>query len=228
MENDDMAFDISRLTSAVNRHLNSISDLSSQIRQASEEAAARAQFSVDLKNAIEQNIQSHMPSEGAFPDYGKEIQEAAGQIKDSFTGVSSVASSASGANSVASGVASAENKLVASASQESFRLAEKAGTSAGSTIQASANRDAYTGRLSLEALQELSKSQYFNVNLIQKSLFESSDKTDGDTASSSPNNSQAAAFRSDLSLADLNENSLLAAELLKSGLSGNIIEGFNL
>ena len=218
MENDDMAFDISRLTSAVNRHLNSISDLSVQIRQASEEAAARSQFSVDLKNAIEQNIQSHMPSEGAFPDYGKEIREAAGQIKDSFTGVSSAKSSVSGTNSAASGVAAADNKPVSSASQESFRLAEKAGTPAGATIQSSSNTDAYTGKLSLEALQELSKSQYFNVNLIQRSLFENTDKTDGDTASSSLNSPQAAAFGSDLSLADLNKNSLLAAELLGESL----------
>jgi hypothetical protein len=173
-----MAFDISRLTSVVNRHLNSISDISARVRQASEEASARAQFAVDLKEAINKNIESKMNLEGAFPDFGSEIQAAAQKATEGISG------------SIVNGMDSATGNAVS-------------------------NSDAYSGRLSTEALQELSKSQYFSTNLIQDSLY----KTDDDDNEGSSTVTSTNAFGSQPSLSDLNENSLLAAALLTNGSS---------
>ena len=58
-----MSFDISRLTKAVNKYLNSISDISAMVKQASEEVDARTRFSAELSEAIRQNIQDHMATE---------------------------------------------------------------------------------------------------------------------------------------------------------------------
>ncbi len=158
-----MAFDISRLVGAVNSHLNSISDISQKAQQMSEEAAARAQFSIDLREAINQNIQSHMPEGSSFPDYGKEIQSAVRQA-----------------------------------------------------VEPSSNKDAYSGFLDMEALQDLSKSKYFNVNLIQSTLFDNDDSEGEDADKKAVTSSATDAFGSGLTLSDLNENSLLAADLIKT------------
>lgn len=184
-----MAFDISRLTDAVNKHLNSISDISQKAQQMSEEAAARAQFSVDLRDAINNNILSHMPESGSFPDYGKEIQDA---VKQAVAPIASVKTS--------------------KANEATIAEADK---SSASQNEAS-NKDAYSGFLDTEALQDLSKSKYFNVNLIQSALFDNKDGEEEDADKKAVTSSTTDAFGSGLTLSDLNENSLFAADLLKT------------
>ena len=70
-----MAFDISRLTSAVNKYLNSISDVAGAAKKASEEIEARTQFATDLKDAIRQNIEARSREEVSVPDIASLVRE---------------------------------------------------------------------------------------------------------------------------------------------------------
>ena len=90
-----MGFDISKLTNAVNRYLNSISDVSAAAKRVSEEAESKALFGKELQFAIKQNIASHMDdgkmSEavgelGNFPDIEGQIRS---QIDTATSGVKS-------------------------------------------------------------------------------------------------------------------------------------------
>ena len=99
------------------------------------------------------------------------------------------------------------NQIVMSSSNKSL---------ASQVAATNTNRDAYRGTLSTEALQDLSKSQYFSANLIQDSLFKE------DNGSDSSSTSTATSAFDAVSLTDLNTNSLLA-NALSSGVtnSGN-------
>ena len=126
-----MAFDITRITDAVNRHLNSISDISSMVKQASEDVENRTRFSAELSEAIRQNFQEHMATE--------EFQELQSlqEVSKSFS-------------------ASAESGSQTATSRE----------------------------LTTRELQDLSKSRYFSVNLVQNALYNSGnsdDESDGGT-----------------------------------------------
>ncbi len=126
-----MAFDITRLTDAVNKHLNSISDISAMVKQASAEVENRTRFSAELSEAIRQNIQDHMATE-EFQSL-QSLQE----VSKSFA-------------------ASTESDSSSSTSRE----------------------------LTTKELQDLSKSKYFSVNLVQNALYNSGnsdDESDGST-----------------------------------------------
>ncbi len=188
-----MAFDISKLTSAVNKYLNSISDIGNAASKARQEAEEKSRFSLELSEAIKENMQSRMRDEVSVPDISSVVQN---EINHSTAGIDATIEQINGAFetiSHAGKVSSVGNQ----------------GLSGEMASSDESNFDAYSGALSTEALQELSKSQYFSSNLIQSSLFE--DSSEGTTDSGSKS-----AFDT-VSLSDLNTNSLLSNSLLKSG-----------
>ena len=79
------------------------------------------------------------------------------------------------------------------------------------TSKSSTNADVYKGLLGTDALKELSNSSYFYANMIQSSLFKSSDEDDENGNSSGSNFGEK-------SINDLNTKSLLYSTL---GISDN-------
>lgn len=149
-----MAFDISRLTSAVNKYLNSISDVASAAKKATSEIETRTQFSEDLKNAIRQNMEARSKDETSMPDIASLVQE---QVTLATSAIDSQIEQING-----SFEAIREAGIVKTSGNE------KREDSGASDL----NPDASKGTLSMDALQELSKSNYFSANLIQSSLFD--------------------------------------------------------
>lgn len=205
-----MALDLSRLTSAVNKYLNSISKISTAAQKASEEIAEKTRFSAELNDAIMQNIQSRTRDVAQMPDI-------AGQVQDAVT-------------KATSGIESEIEQI-----RGSFEAIREAGVtsvdkSSGDKAagEENPNRDAYSGVLSTQALQELSKSQYFSANLLQSSLFDVLDDNEQTTAATGykASNSVSSAFDS-LSLSDLNTESLLSSaglstDALSSATAGDL------
>ena len=68
-----MSFDISKLTNAVNRYLNSISDIAAASKQAALEAEERNRFSSELSDAIKQNINAKTRDIGEIPDIAAQV-----------------------------------------------------------------------------------------------------------------------------------------------------------
>ncbi len=226
-----MSFDISKLTSAVNKYLNSISEISSAAQKAQQEIADRTQFSTELSTAIQQNIESRMQDQVTIPDIGSQvhdtvetqIKQAVSAIDNTFeqvngafeeirqAGVTSAVQDNTKTVTAADTVASSANKSLAN--QVAATSANK--SLANQVAATNTNKDAYRGTLSTEALQDLSKSQYFSANLIQDSLFKEDNSSD--------NSSSATSAFDGVSLSDLNTNSLLA-NALSSGVtnSGNV------
>lgn len=207
-----MSFDISKLTSAVNKYLNSISEISSAAQRAQQEIADRTQFSAELSTAIQQNIESRLQDQATIPDIGNQVQDTVEtQIKQAVSAIDNTFEQVNGA------FEEIRNAGVTSAAQDSTKTVAAVDTSATSSNKslanqvAATNKDAYRGTLSTEALQDLSKSQYFSANLIQDSLFKE------DNGSESSNSSSTSAFDGVL-LSDLNTNSLLA-NALSSGIT---------
>lgn len=199
-----MSFDISKLTSAVNKYLNSISEISSAAQKAQQEIADRTQFATELSTAIQQNIESRMQDQVTIPDIGSQVQGTVEtQIKQAVSAIDNTFEQVNGAfeeirNAGTTSAVASTNKAT-SAAQDTTNT----------------NRDAYKGTLSTEALQDLSKSQYFSANLIQNSLF----KEDNGSENSSANSANGATSAFDaVSLSDLNTNSLLA-NALTSGIT---------
>ncbi len=199
-----MSFDISKLTIAVNKYLNSISEISSLAERTQQEIADRTQFSTELSSAIRENIESRMRDRVTMPDLGSLVQDRA---------VQSV-----GAEDRVTQAGIAQDKAI------------KASALQGKDAQG--NGDAYNGALSAQALQDLSKSRYFSANLIQDSLFKEDDgsgssdsgtgggyfgtagRTIGNSYSGTGNSSISGTSPFDtVSLSDLNTNSLLANAL---------------
>ena len=149
-----MAFDISRLTSAVNKYLNSISDVAGAAKKASEEIEARTQFATDLKDAIRQNIEARSREEVSVPDIASVVKE---QVSSAIGSIDSQIQQING-----SFAAIREAGTVTTSGNEK---GEDSGAS-------DSNVDASKGTLSLDALQELSRLKYFSANLIQGSLFD--------------------------------------------------------
>jgi hypothetical protein len=224
-----MAFDISKLTSAVNKYLYSISDVSAAAKKAQEEIEAKNRFSTELSDAIKQNIASRMRDQTEVPDVSEavknQVQQAVGTIDATFEQLNgafndmrnagrvtqtaeaaratdAVTNANAKAKSTGTDLQNAVNTVLSAAgtAEEKAQLQEaidKVIASASSNRTGNAgngNFDAYKGTLSTEALQELSKSQYFSANLIQGYLFNEDGKSE----------------ESDDSLSSLNTNSLLA------------------
>ena len=165
-----MSFDISRLTSAVNKYLNSISDIGTKASQAAQEIADKAQFQSDLSEAIKSNIASKTRDVDTIPDIAATVQS---EVKSALSGIDSTFEQINGAFleiSEAGKSASSAKDSVAAASG-----ADKSG-----------NSDAYAGTLSADALKELSSSGYFSGNMIASSLY----KTEDENGTSSGNRKQ--------------------------------------
>jgi hypothetical protein len=225
-----MSFDISKLTSAVNKYLNSISEISSAAQKAQQEIADKTQFSKELSTAIQQNIESRMHEQVTMPDIGSQVQDTVEtQIKQAVSAIDNTFEQVNGAfeeirkagmteaaqESTKAVAATDAASTAADRSLATQAVATSANKSLANQVAATnTNKDAYRGTLSTEALQDLSKSQYFSANLIQDSLFK---EDDGSGSSSSSNSSTASAFDA-VSLTDLNTNSLLA-NALTSGIT---------
>jgi hypothetical protein len=200
-----MSFDISRLTKAVNKYLNSISDIGQQATQRSQEMADKAQFQADLSEAIKANIQSKTREIDEVPDVGAMVQS---QVKSATDGINATFEQINGAF------------LEISEAGKSTSSAKESSSDAG-------NSDAYAGVLSADALKELSNSGYFSGNLIANSLFKTDDEESTSSGSTNALNSVTSALTSSLgqntttaanpfqtqSLDQLNVNSLLANSL---------------
>ena len=200
-----MSFDISRLTKAVNKYLNSISDIGQQATQRSQEMADKAQFQADLSEAIKANIQSKTREIDEVPDIGAMVQS---QVKSATDGINATFEQINGAfleiSEAGKSTSSAKDSVAAASGAGESKNASSEGTSK------SENADAYKGTLSADALKELSGSGYFSGNLIASSLF----KTDDENGTSSGNvNAASTSAFSTLSLDQLNVNSLLANSL---------------
>ena len=200
-----MSFDISRLTKAVNKYLNSISDIGQQATQRAQEIADKAQFQADLSEAIKANIQSKTREIDEVPDIGAMVQS---QVKSATDGINATFEQINGAF------------LEISEAGKSTSSAKESSSDAG-------NSDAYAGVLSTDALKELSNSGYFSGNLIANSLFKTDDEESTSSGSTNALNSVTSALTSSLgqnttaaanpfqtqSLDQLNVNSLLANSL---------------
>jgi hypothetical protein len=226
-----MAFDISKLTSAVNKYLNSISEVSNAAKRANEEIASKTRFSTELGDAIRQNIESRMRDQAQVPDIADQIQT---QIKQATSGIDVTieqinggfeaireAGKVSGASAAArtgaedrTGASAGDTKTGiktgAEAGMTAVTAVGRSGSSGAATTSSTTNRDAYLGNLSTEALQELSRSRYFSANLIQSSLFDAFNENGEKSSGSNSGTSTGAASAFDsLSLSELNTNSLL-------------------
>ena len=216
-----MAFDISRLTSAVNKYLNSISDIGTKASQAAQEIADKAQFQSDLSEAIKSNIASKTRDVDTIPDIAATVQS---EVESALSGIDSTFEQINGAfleiSEAGKSTSSAKDSVAASAGAGESKNASSEGTSK------SENADAYKGTLSADALKELSGSGYFSGNLIASSLFKTDDENGTSSGSTSALNSASSALASSLgqnitgtnpfstlSLDQLNVNSLLANSL---------------
>ena len=196
-----MAFDISKLTSAVNKYLNSISDVSEVARKASEEIEQKSRFKTELSDAIRRSIEGRMRDAAEVPDISESVRN---QVESAVSSIDLTIEQINGAFESIQGAG---------------KVSEASGSDSADAEQ-SGNSDAYKGILSPKALQELSKSQYFSANLIQSSLFEdSSGENSGTSGSSSFTTTLANALQSgtaaaspfdNISLSDLNTASLSA------------------
>ena len=226
-----MAFDISKLTEGVNKYLNSISEVGKAAQKINEELEARSRFSVELGESIKQNIQSRIKSMDTVPDIEFEVKSAVSEAIASLDNTFNQIDGAFESIKSAGKVMEVTDSTGADAAKPDTGEEGKDKNSAAEAITAlSGNRNAYAGVLSTEALQELSKSQYFSANLVQSSLFDTGNEDSSDDSSSSPvsglagalasSNSYIAGASSDpfksLSLTDLNNNSLLQNELVKA------------
>lgn len=174
-----MSFDISRLTSAVNKYLNSISDIGKQASQQSQEIADKAQFQADLSEAIKANIQSKTRDIDTIPDIGAMVQS---EVKSATAAIDSTFEQINGAFLEIS--EAGKSASLAKDNSAAVSAAEKSGSgSASGNGNKSGNADAYAGILSTDALKELSSSGYFSGNMIAGSLFKTDDEDD--TGSSS-------------------------------------------
>ncbi len=233
-----MSFDISRLTNAVNKYLNSISDVGNAASKASQEIAARTEFATDLGDAIQRNIASRTREIDSVPDIASIVQN---QVQQATSGINSTFEQVSGAFLE---ISEAGKSALAKDSAVAVSGAGSDASASSSAKAKSGNRDAYSGTLSTEALKELSNSQYFSANLIQSSLFQESDG-ENDNSSSSQNNalsSLSSALTSSLgnattttdafdtkTLEQLNTDSLVANALgTGSALTGSEVTGNDL
>lgn len=224
-----MSFDISRLTKAVNKYLNSISDIGQQATQRSQEMADKAQFQADLSEAIKANIQSKTREIDEVPDIGAMVQS---QVKSATDGINATFEQINGAfleiSEAGKSTSSAKESVAATSGADKSSSGSNAGTTGNSAASLkTGNADAYAGTLSTDALKELSNSGYFSGNLIANSLFKTDDEESTSSGSTNALNSVTSALTSSLgqntttaanpfhtqSLDQLNVNSLLANSL---------------
>ena len=211
-----MAFRISELTSAVNSYLNSISSVNNQGSSIGSElkgifqkyfskAVSDAKVEMpDLSTEIKENIASHNYAAGT----SAQINELARQ-EDALNTVSKTAAGSGSSETAAKNTDYATNLanlITASKTSGNLEIADALAIIMKNNGQTTDNADAYPGLLSTNALRDLSDSSYFYTNMIQSSLFKSTDEEE-ETASS--NND---AF-SGTSLNQLNENALVNATL---------------
>lgn len=211
-----MAFRISELTNAVNSYLNSISGVNNQ----------GASIGSDLKGIFQKYFSKAVSDAKAeIPDLNKEIKEniashnfTAPQLSqvNELPGQENAANAVSGASAAAetsetaarnTDYATSLAKLItASKSSGNLEIADALAVIMKNNGQTTDNADAYKGLLSTNALRDLSDSSYFYTNMIQSSLFKSSDEEEESSSGSSD------AF-SGTSLNKLNENALVNATL---------------
>ena len=179
-----MSFDISKLTSAVNKYLYSISDVSAAADKAAAEIEEKSRFRNELNDAIRQNIESRMREPSEIPDIGEvvreQMQQAVGTIDATFEQVNGAFEDMRNAGKTVEATdavkaADASKVVDASSGTDSSDSAKK--------TTDNSNYDAYSGVLSTKALQELSRSQYFSSNLIQSSLFQENAGSSTDSGS---------------------------------------------
>ncbi len=223
-----MSFDISRLTKAVNKYLNSISDIGQQATQRAQEMADKAQFQADLSEAIKANIQSKTREIDEVPDIGAMVQS---QVKSATDGINATFEQINGAfleiSEAGKSTSLAKDSVAATSGADKSGSGSNAGTTGNSAASLkTGNADAYAGNLSTDALKELSNSGYFSGNLIANSLFKTDDEESTSSGSTNALNSVSSALTSSLgqnttaanpfqtqSLDQLNVNSLLANSL---------------
>ena len=226
-----MAFDIAKLTEGVNKYLNSISDVAKTAQKINEEVEERSRFSMELSEAIKQNIESRQKNVDTVPDIEFEVKSAVSQAMSGLDNTFNQIDGAFESLKSAGKVMEVKDSSGADTAKSGTEGDAKDSTSALQAQSAlSGNRNAYAGVLSTEALQELSRSQYFSANLIQSSLFDTDNADSSDdsslgmpsglagalTSSGAYTSSSASDPFKSLSLTDLNNSSLLQNELVKA------------
>ena len=217
-----MAFRISELTSAVNSYLNSISSVNSRGSSIGEDLKGIFQkyFSkavndtkVEVPNIgdeIKNNIDSHNFAPKTAAEATKETAKTAGSGAGE---VSKAASNAAASSTTANNATNLASLITASKLGGNLDIADALETIMKANGQNTENADVYKGILSDKALRDLSDSSYFYTNMVQSSLFKTSDEDEDVTGSTTTNSIEGQ------TLEKLNENSLLNATLGTSDYS---------
>ncbi|WP_022777831.1 hypothetical protein [Butyrivibrio sp. AE3009] len=217
-----MAFRISELTSAVNSYLNSISSVNSRGSSIGEDLKGIFQkyFSKavndtkveapNIRDEIKNNIDSHNFAPKTAAEATKETAKTAGSGAGEVSGS---ASNAAASNTTANNATNLASLITASRLGGNLGIADALETIMKANSQNTDNADVYKGILSDKALRDLSDSSYFYTNMVQSSLFKTSDEDEDVTGSTTTNSIEGQ------TLEKLNENSLLNATLGTSDYS---------
>ena len=222
-----MAFRISELTSAVNSYLNSISSVNSRGSSIGEDLKGIFQkyFSKavndtkveapNIRDEIKNNIDSHNFAPKTAAEATKETAKTAGSGAGEVSGSASnaAASNTTASNTTANNATNLASLITASRLGGNLDIADALETIMKANSQNTENADVYKGILSDKALRDLSDSSYFYTNMVQSSLFKTSDEDEDVTGSTTTNSIEGQ------TLEKLNENSLLNATLGTSDYS---------
>ncbi|MDC7294691.1 hypothetical protein NXH67_14330 [Butyrivibrio sp. DSM 10294] len=222
-----MAFRISELTSAVNSYLNSISSVNSRGSSIGEDLKGIFQkyFSKavndtkveapNIRDEIKNNIDSHNFATKTTAEATKETAKTAGSGAGEVSGSASnaAASNTTASNTTANNATNLASLITASRLGGNLGIADALETIMKANSQNAENADVYKGILSDKALRDLSDSSYFYTNMVQSSLFKTSDEDEDVTGSTTTNSIEGQ------TLEKLNENSLLNATLGTSDYS---------
>ena len=222
-----MAFRISELTSAVNSYLNSISSVNSRGSSIGEDLKGIFQkyFSKavndtkveapNIRDEIKNNIDSHNFAPKTAAEATKETAKTAGSGVGEVSGSASnaAASNTTASNTTANNATNLASLITASRLGGNLGIADALETIMKANSQNTDNADVYKGILSDKALRDLSDSSYFYTNMVQSSLFKTSDEDEDVTGSTTTNSIEGQ------TLEKLNENSLLNATLGTSDYS---------
>ena len=222
-----MAFRISELTSAVNSYLNSISSVNSRGSSIGEDLKGIFQkyFSKavndtkveapNIRDEIKNNIDSHNFAPKTAAEATKETAKTAGSGAGEVSGSASnaAASNTTASNTTANNATNLASLITASRLGGNLGIADALETIMKANSQNTDNADVYKGILSDKALRDLSDSSYFYTNMVQSSLFKTSDEDEDVTGSTTTNSIEGQ------TLEKLNENSLLNATLGTSDYS---------
>ena len=157
---------------------------------------------------IREEIQANIDSHNYAPKEAAEVaaNDYAGKPTDSSK-AAAAAKADSAKSDYATNLASLITASKAGGNLDMATALETIMKASGKNTETSENADVYKGVLSDSALRDLSDSSYFYTNMIQSSLFKTSDDEENSGSSSSSNSLQGQ------SLDKLNENSLVNATL---------------